>query len=70
MAAPSCASRAWFWRTALFVMTPDPVRPAWFDKLDGMADAAFADRILWFSFRDLAQAVTALTLAERLASSR
>ena len=49
-------------RTALlFVMTPDPVRPAWFDKLDGMADAAFADRILWFSFRDLAEAIDKLS---------
>jgi hypothetical protein len=44
----------------LFVMTPDPVRPAWFDKLDGLADAAFADRILWFSFRDLAEAIDKL----------
>src|SRR6201994_4763435 len=25
----------------LFVITPDPVRPAWFDKLDGLAEEAF-----------------------------
>ena len=44
----------------LFVITPDPVRPAWFDKLDGLADEAFGDRILWFSFRDLAGAIDKL----------
>jgi hypothetical protein len=42
----------------LFVVTPDPVRPAWFDKLDGLADVG--DRILWFSFRDLAEAIDKL----------
>jgi hypothetical protein len=41
----------------LFVITPDPVRPAWFEKLDGLAEDAFRDRILWFSFRDLADAI-------------
>jgi hypothetical protein len=44
----------------LFVITPDPVRPAWFDKLDGLTDEAFRDRILWFSFRDLAEAIDKL----------
>ena len=46
--------------TLLFVITPDPVRPAWFEKLDGLADEAFRDRILWFSFRDLAEAIDKL----------
>lgn len=41
----------------LFVITPDPVRPAWFETLDGLADATYRERILWFSFRDLAEAI-------------
>ncbi len=41
----------------LFVITPDPVRPTWFETLDGVADASFRRRILWFSFRDLAEAI-------------
>jgi hypothetical protein len=41
----------------LFVITPDPVRPAWFETLDGVADASFRQRILWFSFHDLAEAI-------------
>lgn len=41
----------------LFVITPDLVRPAWFGTLDGIADASFRERILWFSFRDLAEAI-------------
>jgi len=44
----------------LFVITPDPVRPAWFDKLDGLADEASGERILWFSFHDLAGAIDKL----------
>jgi len=41
----------------LFVITPDLVRPVWFEKLDGLAEEAFRERILWFSFRDLAEAI-------------
>jgi hypothetical protein len=44
----------------LFVITPDPVRPAWFDKLDGLANEAFGERILWFSFSDLPEAIDKL----------
>lgn len=39
----------------LFVLTPDPVRPAWFDVLDGV-DPGVHDRVLWAGFRDLAEA--------------
>lgn len=40
----------------LFVLTPDPVRPAWFAELDGI-DAQARDQVLWLSFRDLATAI-------------
>jgi hypothetical protein len=40
----------------LFVLTPDAVQPSWFDELDGI-DAAVRDRVLWLSFRDLADAI-------------
>ena len=40
----------------LFVLTPDPVRPAWFASLDGV-HASVRSKILWFSFRQLADAI-------------
>ena len=44
----------------LFVLTPDPVRPAWFGQLDGVNDAVRA-RVLWLGFRDLAEAIDTVT---------
>jgi hypothetical protein len=41
----------------LFVLTPDPVKPVWFDTLDGVA-APVRARVLWIGFRDLAEAIT------------
>ncbi len=43
----------------LFVLTPDAQRPPWFNELDGVEKAA-RDRVLWLSFRDLADAVNAI----------
>ena len=43
----------------LFVLTPDAVRPSWFDELDGV-DEAVRDRVLWLSFRDLAEAINGI----------
>lgn len=43
----------------LFVLTPDPVRPAWFDILDGVAEDRRA-RIWWIGFRDMADAMERL----------
>ncbi|WP_328934966.1 MULTISPECIES: hypothetical protein [unclassified Streptomyces] len=43
----------------LFVLTPDPVRPAWFTQVDGIPDQV-RDRVLWLSFRDLATAIEAV----------
>lgn len=43
----------------LFVLTPDPTRPAWFAELDGV-DPQARDRVLWLSFRDLATAIEAV----------
>jgi hypothetical protein len=43
----------------LFVLTPDPVQPAWFDVLDGV-DESVKDRIIWLSFLNLADAVRIL----------
>lgn len=40
----------------LFVLTPDPVRPQWFDSLDGVDDSV-KGRVLWLSFKDLADAI-------------
>lgn len=40
----------------LLVLTPDPVRPGWFDKLDGVDDAV-QGRVLWVGFRQLADAI-------------
>jgi hypothetical protein len=37
----------------LFVLTPDPVRPAWFDGFDSTIEAGVASRIIWLSFRQL-----------------
>jgi hypothetical protein len=45
--------------TRLFVLTPDPVQPAWFSVLDGI-DPGVTDRILWLSFADLATQATAV----------
>lgn len=41
----------------LFVLTPDPVRPAWFDELDGVREGV-RPQILWLGFRELADAIT------------
>ena len=50
----------------LFVLTPDPVPPAWFSVLDGVADSV-RGRILWFNFRQLADAISQIiTDASRL----
>ena len=38
----------------LFVLTPDPVRPAWFGLLDGFAEDV---TVLWAGFRDLSDAI-------------
>lgn len=46
----------------LFVLTPDPVQPAWFDVLDGV-EVSVQDQIVWLSFLSLADAIHAL-LAE------
>ena len=34
-----------------------PSPPAWFGELDGLADEKFRERIMWLSFRDLAEAI-------------
>lgn len=44
----------------LFVLTPDPARPSWFDVLDGV-DEAVCPRVLWLSFQDLAAAIGSVT---------
>jgi len=44
----------------LFVLTPDPVKPPWFDTLDGVAEAV-RNRVLWLGFRDLADAIRQVT---------
>ena len=43
----------------LFILTPDPARPTWFGQLNGI-DPAVRDRVLWLSFRDLADAIDAV----------
>jgi hypothetical protein len=43
----------------LFVFTPDPSRPRWFDDLDGVQDTV-KTRVLWLSFSDLADAMNRL----------
>lgn len=40
----------------LFVLTPDPVRPTWFDELDGVVEPV-RPKVLWLGFRDLADAI-------------
>jgi hypothetical protein len=45
----------------LFVLTPDPVQPAWLDKLDGV-DESVRNQIVWLSFLGLADAIHALLL--------
>ena len=44
----------------LFVLTPDPARPAWFAELDGIDEAA-RTRIVWVGFKQLADAIHTLT---------
>jgi len=44
----------------LFVLTPDPVKPPWFDTLDGVAEAV-RNRVLWLGFRELADAIRQVT---------
>jgi hypothetical protein len=44
----------------LFVLTPDPIRPAWFDQLDGVADDA-KQRVVWIGFRDIANHIARIT---------
>lgn len=44
----------------LFVLTPDPVRPSWLEVLDGV-DEEVRGRVLWLSFRDLAEAISAVS---------
>lgn len=41
----------------LFVLTPDPVQPAWFETFDGEVPAEVRDRIIWVSFRQLANTI-------------
>lgn len=43
----------------LFVLTPDPVRPTWFDDLDGVAESV-RPNVCWLGFRDLAEAISAV----------
>lgn len=43
----------------LFVMTPDPAQPVWFDSLDGVEESA-RERVVWFSFASLAAAIREL----------
>jgi hypothetical protein len=40
----------------LFVLTPDPDRPAWFGQFDGVEERV-RERIVWLSFRSLADAI-------------
>lgn len=49
------APQAW-----LFVLTPDPLRPAWFSELDGVAEEV-RERVLWLGFRQLAEAIMSVT---------
>src|SRR6266545_1052643 len=44
----------------LFVLTPDPVTPSWFVGLDGVKEAV-RDRVVWLSFKDLADTITGIT---------
>jgi hypothetical protein len=44
----------------LFVLTPDPVTPSWFERLDGVKDAV-REQVLWLSFKDLADAISGVT---------
>jgi hypothetical protein len=41
------------------VLTPDPLRPTWFDELDGVAESV-RSKVLWLGFRDLAEAISAV----------
>lgn len=40
----------------LFVLTPDPTQPTWFEVLDGIDDDVRA-RVIWLSFLDLTKAI-------------
>jgi hypothetical protein len=43
--------------TVLFVLTPDPARPAWFDRFDSDVDREVASRVIWLSFRQFATTI-------------
>lgn len=43
----------------LFVLTPDPVQPTWFDVLNGV-DESVKDQIIWLSFLTLTDAIRVL----------
>jgi hypothetical protein len=43
----------------LFVLTPDPATPAWFERLDGVKDAV-RQQVVWLSFKDLADAIAGI----------
>lgn len=43
----------------LFVLTPDPTQPPWFDTLDGVEGEA-RGRVIWLSFLDVTKAIRAL----------
>jgi hypothetical protein len=43
----------------LFVLTPDPVTPSWFERLSGVNEAV-RQQVVWLSFKDLADAITGI----------
>jgi hypothetical protein len=43
----------------LFVLTPDPVKPSWFDQLDGVKESV-REQVVWLSFKDLADTITGI----------
>ncbi len=54
----------------LFVLTPDPIQPSWFDELDGV-DNNVHDQVIWISFANLAEVVrTVLSEPTRLVSEQ
>lgn len=55
----------------LFVITPDPVRPAWFDGFGGRIPLSVAPRIIWLSFRAIASTIEGIMReSERLLSEQ
>jgi hypothetical protein len=44
----------------LFVLTPDPVMPSWFERLDGVKETV-REQVVWLSFKDLADAIATIT---------